>query len=148
MFWLCGVCLCRKNKCKAQCKLTLHKAYFSKMAMLPFFPKWNYICTMHWMLGLKLPTTVKTFNYGVKVNLEGFKVVFVQHAWGLDPMFFTKWLVIQVRKHQLHIFDSPYSRMISRSSWTFWKSFNVLYNSYLNWFWIFPLELCEKVAWS
>ena len=131
MFWLSGVCLCRKNKCKAQCKLTLHKACFSKMAMLPFSQKWNYSCTMHSMLGLKLPTVVKTFNYGVKVKLEACKVGFVHHAWGLDPMFFTKWLEIQVINHQLHLFDFPYSGMISRSSWTFWKACNILYNSSL-----------------
>ena len=38
--------------------------------------------------------------------------------------------------------------MISRSSWTFCKAWNVIYNPYLNFFWIFPLELYEKVPWS
>ena len=38
--------------------------------------------------------------------------------------------------------------MISRSSGTFSKACNVIYNPSLNCFWIFPLELYEKVPWS
>ena len=72
----------------------------------------------------------------------------MQRRFEIGFLFITKCLVIQVTKHQLHLFDSPYSRMISRSSWTFWKACNVLYNSYLNWFWRLPLELYEKVPWS
>ena len=148
MLWLCGVCLCWKNKCKAQCKLTLHKACFSKMAMLPFSQKWNYSCTMHSMLGFKLPTAVKTFNYGVKVKLEACKAKIMHPRFGFEFLFIMKWLEIKVTNHQLHLFDSPYSRMISRSSWTFWKAWNVIYNSYLNYFLKLLLEPCEKLPWS
>ena len=38
--------------------------------------------------------------------------------------------------------------MIPRSSWTFWKSCNAIYNPYLNCFWRFYLELYEKGPWS
>ena len=59
-----------------------------------------------------------------------------------------KWLEIKVRNCQLHLFDSPYSKMILRSSWTFWKAWNVLYNPYLKWILRYLLELGEKLPWS
>ena len=45
-----------------------------------FVPKCNCSCTMHSMLGLKLPTSVKKFNYRVKVKFGACKLRFVQHA--------------------------------------------------------------------
>ena len=38
--------------------------------------------------------------------------------------------------------------MISRSSLTFWKACNMLYNSYLKFILIYLLELGEKLPWS
>ena len=63
-------------------------------------------------------------------------------------LFFMKWLGQKVRNCQLHLFDSPYSKMILRSSWTFWKVCNVLYNSSLKWILRYLLELGEELPWS
>ena len=59
-----------------------------------------------------------------------------------------KWFESKVRNCQLHLFDSPYSKMILRSYWTFWKACNVLYNSYLKCISRILLELGEKLPWS
>ena len=114
------------------------------MEMAPLCQKWNCSCAMHSMLGLKLPTSVKTFNYGVRNKFEACKARIMQSRLGFEFLFFMKWLEIKVRNCQLHLFDSPYSRMISRSSWTFWKACNVLYKSYLKCISRFLLELGEK----
>ena len=54
----------------------------------------------------------------------------------------------KVRKCQLPFFDSPYSKMILESSWTFWKACNVIYNSSLKLISRFLLELGERFPWS
>ena len=53
----------------------------------------------------------------------------------------------KVRKCQLPFFDSPYSKMILESSWTFWKYCNVIYNPYLKFNLRYLLELGEKCPW-
>ena len=59
-----------------------------------------------------------------------------------------KWLGQKVRNCQLHLFDSPYSKMILESSWKFWKACNVLYKPYLKWILRYLLELGEKLPWN
>ena len=54
----------------------------------------------------------------------------------------------KVIKCQLLFFNFPYSKMILESSWTFWKSCNVLYNPYLKCNLRYLLELGEKCPWS
>ena len=71
-----------------------------------------------------------------------------QHRFCLQLGSMWKWLEQKVRKCQLPLFDSPYSKMILESSWTFWKSCNVHYNPSFKWNLRYLLELGENLRWS
>ena len=134
-----GFACVQRKKLRGSRSWQRKKLCFIKMEMAPLCQKWNCSCTMHLMFVLKLPTSVKTFNSGVRKKFEACKAKIMQSRLGFEFLFFMKWLEIKVINHQLHLFDSPYSRMISRIYWTFWKAWNVIYNPSFNWFWIFPL---------
>ena len=60
------------------------------MEMATLCQKWNCSCTMHSMLGLKLPTSVKLFNYGVRNKFEACKAKIMQPRLGFEFLFIMK----------------------------------------------------------
>ena len=86
------------------------------MEMEPLCHKWNYSLDKGSNAWIKALSAVQTFNYGVRNKFEACKARIMQSRLGFEFLFIMKWLEIKVINHQLHLFDSPYSGMISRSS--------------------------------